>query len=154
MESLEYRLYKESGEYPLLYYYNRIARDEVALRFACDYYVKNGTVYEKTSCAVEDDCYVIYVQPAEDERVMHWQKPDSRLPKGLHMELREFKDFGADYRLVQTYTFRDSLEAMLYLQANYLYVDRQEWYRTSTEIDEDRETYVFYAVVADNAASL
>lgn len=149
MARLEYRLYQEGGEYPLLYYYDRMEREEAALRFACDYLVKEGIVYEKTSCSVEDSCYVIYVKRAEDERAMPWSRPGSYAQRGLTMELREYKETGADYRLVHTFVLHDSLEAMLYLQANYLYAEGKEWYRTSTEVDEDRETFVYYAVESD-----
>ncbi|MCZ8512488.1 hypothetical protein O9H85_08580 [Paenibacillus filicis] len=146
MARLEYREYTEgSSEFPLLYYYDRIRGDEAALRFACDYFVKDGKVYEKTSCAVEAACWVVYVREAEGERVMPWRAPEPGLTRGVRMELREYRDWTADYRLVTTYNFGDTLEAMLHLQANYLYVDGVEWSRTSTEIDEDRETYVFYA---------
>ncbi len=145
MTRLEYRLYAEGSEtFPLLYYYDRIGRDEIALRFACDYFIKDGKVYEKTSCAVEPACYVVYVQEALDERTMLWSKPE--VPRGVRMELREYREWTADYRLVHTYTFPDTLEAMLNLQANYLYAEGREWQRTAAEIDEDRETYVYYAV--------
>ncbi|WP_342746572.1 hypothetical protein [Paenibacillus rigui] len=144
---LEYRLYEEGGDLPLLYYYEDIEREETALRFACDYLVKDGKVYEKTSCAVEAGCYVIYVKPAEDERPMPWGKPALEGHRGMCMELREYRDTGDDYRLVHTFRFLDTLDAMLHLQANYLYVDGQEWYRSSAEIDEERETFVYYAVM-------
>ncbi|TDF98363.1 hypothetical protein [Paenibacillus piri] len=146
MPRLEYRLYEEGSDFPLLYYYDRMERDEAALRFACDYLVKDSAVYEKTSCAIEEECCVIYVKKAEDERAMSWDRPQHEQPRGLQMELREYREFGTDYRLVHTYGFHDHLEAMLYLQANYVYVNDREWYRTSVEIDEDRETFVFYAV--------
>ncbi|CAG7603651.1 hypothetical protein PAESOLCIP111_00618 [Paenibacillus solanacearum] len=147
MARLEYRLYSEQGDtFPLLYYYERVGRDETALRFACDYFVKDGTVYEKTSAAVESSCYVVYVKEAEDERTMPWGKPLAAGRRGVVMELREYAEGTADYPLIHTFSFADTLEAMLHLQANYLYVNDREWYRTSTEIDEDRETYVYYAV--------
>jgi len=146
---LEYKLYEKGGQFPLLYYYDRIERDEAALRFACDYLVKDGTVYEKTSCAVEDSCYIIYVKRAEDERTMPWGRPQTGTMRGLTLELREYKEFGADYRLVHTFVLPDSLEAVLYLQANYLYVDGKEWNKMSVEVDEDRETFVYYAVESD-----
>ncbi|WP_201318446.1 hypothetical protein [Paenibacillus sp. EPM92] len=147
MARLEYRLYTEGGEtFPVLYYYEQIGRDEAALRFACDYFVKSGRVYEKTSCAVESDGYVIYVKEAEEERTMPWRRPDANGPRGIYMELREYSEGTADYRLVETYRFADTLEAMLHVQANYLYAEGREWQRTSSEIDEDRETYVYYAI--------
>lgn len=147
MARLEYRLFAEGGEtFPVLYDYGQIGRDEVALRFACDYFVKGGRVYEKTSCAVESDGYVIYVKEAEEERAIPWSRPDARGPRGICMELREFKEGVADYRLVETFRFPNTLEAMLHVQADYVYSEGREWQRTSAEIDEDRETYVFYAI--------
>ncbi|TVY08762.1 hypothetical protein [Paenibacillus cremeus] len=148
MSRLEYRLYAEGSEtYPLLYYYDRIGKDEVLLRFACDYFIKDGRVYEKTSCAVEASCYVIYVQEAEDERVMPlWGTPKGFSRRAITMELREYQEGTADYPLIRTFSFPDPQEALLHLQANYLMVGDTEWCRTSAEIDEDRETYVFYAV--------
>ncbi|MEK8131978.1 hypothetical protein WMW72_29125 [Paenibacillus filicis] len=146
MARLEYRLYTEGNEtFPVLYQYDRLGRDEAALRFACDYFVKDGQVYEKTSCAVESDAYVIYVIQAEDERTMSWRRPDAEGPRGIYMELREYREGTADYRLVETLRFADTLDLMLHMQANYLYAEDREWERTSTEVDEDRETYVFYA---------
>jgi len=148
---LEYRLYAEGvAEFPILYYYDGIGRDEAALRLACDYFVKEGQVFEKTSAAVETGCYVIYVREAEGERAMHWSPPDPS-GGGVAMELREYKEWTADYRLVHIYRFPDTLEAMLHLQANYLYAEGKEWQRCSTEIDEDRRTYVYYAEPAGQA---
>ncbi|MFD0680491.1 MULTISPECIES: hypothetical protein [unclassified Paenibacillus] len=149
MPRLEYRLFEEDSDFPLLYYYDRIGREETALRFACDYLVKESVVYEKTSNAIEDGCYVIYVKRADDERVMSWEKRDSGQSTGLRLELREYREFGADYRLVHCYSFQDTLAVLLHLEANYLYLEGQEWYRTSTEIDEDRETFVIYAVKSE-----
>ncbi|SDD97677.1 hypothetical protein SAMN02799630_04316 [Paenibacillus sp. UNCCL117] len=146
MARLEYRLYAESESmFPVLYEYDRIGRDEAALRFACDYFVKGGRVYEKTSCAVEAHTYVIYVKEASDERTMPWRRPDADGPRGIYMELREYREGMADYRLVETLQFADTLDLMLHMQANYLYAEEREWERMSTEVDEDRETYVFYA---------
>ncbi|WP_159887052.1 hypothetical protein [Paenibacillus puerhi] len=146
MARLEYRLYKERSEtFPVLYEYDQIGRDEAALRFACDYFVKDGRVFEKTSCAVEEQLYVIYVKEASDECTMPWRRPDQDGPRGIYMELREYREGTADYRLVETFRFADTLDAMLHMQANYLYAEDREWERSSTEVDEDRETYVFYA---------
>jgi hypothetical protein len=146
MARLEYRLYEEGQEsFPVLYQYEGLGRDEAALRFACDYLVKDGKVYEKTSCAVEEQVYVIYVAQAAEERVVPWSRPDANGQRGIYMELREFHEHATDYRLVETLRFADTLDLMLYLQANYVYAEEREWEKTSTEVDEDRETYVFYA---------
>jgi hypothetical protein len=150
MARLEYRLFGEGSTFPLLYQYDRVDQEEVSLRFACDYFIKESTVYEKTSCAVEVDSYVIYVKRSLEEKVAPWSSPGQAKSGGLCLELREYSDYTADYRLVHTYIFRNSLEMLLHLQANYLYREGVEWSRTSTEIDEDRETYVYYAVLASS----
>ncbi|CEH31390.1 Uncharacterized protein BN1090_A2_03865 [Aneurinibacillus migulanus] len=142
---LEYRRLDEGNGFPVLYYYDFIDKDEVALRFACDYFVKDGLVYEKTSCAIETSCYVIYVQVAEDERVLESAKPVARQKPGIMMEVREFKEDTAHYPVVCTYTFQDDDDAILYLQSQFLYLYGREWEKTSTEIDEDRGVYVYYA---------
>jgi hypothetical protein len=144
---LEYRLYGVGNEFPLLYHYDSMDQEEVALRFECDYFVKDGIVYEKTSCAVEAACFVVYVIRSFEERVMPWGSLSTGQRSGYRLELREYRDLTADYRLIRTYTFHGSLEMLLHLQANYLYNEGKEWYRTSTEIDEDRETFVVYAVI-------
>jgi hypothetical protein len=85
---------------------------------------------------------------------MSWDKPETDRAGVIQMELREYRELGVDYRLVHTYSFSDNLDAMLHLESNFLYAGGQEWYRTSTEIDEDRETLVFYAVPSEDDISL
>ncbi|ERI08821.1 hypothetical protein [Aneurinibacillus aneurinilyticus] len=142
---LEYRRLDERNGFPVLYYYDFIDKDEIALRFACDYFVKDGLVYEKTSCAIEISCYVIYVQVAEDEKALKSAEPVARQKPGIMMEVREFKEGTAHYPVVCTYTFQDDADAILHLQSQFLYLYGREWERTSTEIDEDRGVYVYYA---------
>ena len=62
MPKLEYRLLDEAGGYPVLYYYQEMDAAEIAARFICDKFIKDGVVYERTSCACETLTYVIYVQ--------------------------------------------------------------------------------------------
>ncbi|MFT9849227.1 hypothetical protein [Aneurinibacillus sp. REN35] len=146
MARLEYRKLDEANGFPVLYYYDLIDKDEISLRFACDYFIKDGTVYEKTSCAIESSCYVIYVQIAEDERVVEQPAaPPRRRSLGIMMEVREFKEDTIHYPVVCTYTFKDDDDAILYLQSQFLYIYNREWEKTSTEIDEDRGVYVYYA---------
>lgn len=70
MARLEYRLLDEAKGYPVLYVYEGISHGEVAARFICDRFVKEGAVYERTSCAIEPDGFVIYVQSDSKGRVM------------------------------------------------------------------------------------
>ena len=144
MVRLEYRLFDEANEFPTLYYYENIPKNEVMMRFACDYFVKEMTVYEKTSCAIEADAHVIYVREADDE---HAGLNESTLStrQGIVMEVRHFNEEARHYPAVHAYDFADVRDAILHLYSNFLYLDGAEWEKTSAEIDEDRKVYVIYA---------
>jgi len=145
MVRLEYRLLDAQQGYPVLYHYDSIDKDEVSLRFACDYFVKERTVYEKTSAAIERDTYVIYVKPAEDEKAVDYSDAVPLRWGRVQLEVREYKEGTELYPLIHTYQFLDDEDALLHLQANYLYLQEQEWEKTSTEVDEDRRVYIYYA---------
>ena len=144
MARLEYRLLQEEQGFPVLYQYERISRDEIALRFACDYFVKERIIYEKTSCAVETNAYVIYVKEAEEEQIVD-NAPYSRYTRGIVLEVREYKEESMHYPVVRMHTCRDHEEVLLYMMSDYVYIEGQEWERTSAEIDEDRDVCVYYA---------
>jgi hypothetical protein len=145
MASLEYRLLDEEQQMPLLYEYARIGLGEIALRFSCDYFVKEQTVYEKTSCSMEKrDLYVIYVKKAEEEHAyeaVQVQRPDWR---GVRVELRKYTDEAIHYPVLDIRDFEDEREALLQINSHYVYADGKEWEKSSTEIDEDRKRYVVY----------
>ncbi|MFD2170363.1 hypothetical protein [Tumebacillus lipolyticus] len=144
MARLEYRLLDEGQDFPVLYYYEGIEKREVLMRNACDYFVKERIIYAKTSCAVEGDLFVIYVEQAEDERVVDSSLHPLAHQAGIRLELREYQDGTAHYPLIHTYEFKSEEDVLLHLFANYLYLGGREWERTSTEVDEDRQVYVFY----------
>lgn len=77
MAYFEYRLFAESKGFPVLFSYESMEAEEVALRFACDRFVKEGRVYEKTSAANEGDTYVVYVEEKRTDqlRVMGQARP-------------------------------------------------------------------------------
>jgi len=144
---LEYRLNSELHGYPVLFYYQKIGRPEVSLRFACDYFVKEKKVYEKTSCAIDRGTYVVYVKEAEEEKAFDVEPlPYVEVPrrKEVQIEMRLYSDEAAEYPLLQTLRFTDEEDVLLHLQTNLFYFDDQEWERTSTEIDEDRQVFVLY----------
>lgn len=145
MARLEYRLLDEGSGFPVLYQYDRIDKDEISLRFACDYLVKGHVVYEKTSCAVEPDCCVIYVKRSTEEQAVDYsEKPRVRW-EHVQIELREFREGTLVYPHVHTYAFKDDDDALLMLQSDYVYWDGREWEKTSAEVDEDRHVYIYYA---------
>lgn len=145
MVRLEYRLLDPERGYPVLYYYDSIDKDEVSLRFACDYLVKERTVYEKTSAAIERDTYVIYVRHAPDEKAVAYPDAVPLRWGRVQLEVREYREETEHYPLIHTYQFLDDEDALLHLQADFLYLQDQEWEKTSTEVDEDRRVYVYYA---------
>jgi hypothetical protein len=145
MARLEYRLLDETRGYPVLFYYDHIDRDEISLRFACDYLVKGHVVYEKTSCAVEPGCYVIYVKHSTDEQAVDYAQTAAARWGSIQLELREYKEGTAVYPLVHTYYFKDDDDALLHLQSDYLLLNGREWEKTSAEVDEDRRVYIYYA---------
>jgi hypothetical protein len=145
LAKLEYRLLDETRGFPVLYHYNHIDKDEISMRFACDYLVKDGLVFEKASCAIEYPNYVIYLKPAEDEKVVDFSAHSIPGWGGIKMELREFREGTANYPTINIYEFGDDDDALLHLQSDFLFASNQEWQKTSTEIDEDRRVYVYYA---------
>ncbi|MFC4769249.1 hypothetical protein [Effusibacillus consociatus] len=145
MARLEYRLLDEARGFPVLYYYDMIDKDEISLRFACDYFVKDKIVFEKASCAIELPNYVIYVRPDEDEQVVDPGVLSAPRWGGIRMEVREFREGTSFYPVIHTYEFRDDDDALLHLQSDFLYLYGKEWLKTSTEVDEDRKVYVIYA---------
>ncbi|WP_409343488.1 hypothetical protein [Paenibacillus sp. MBLB4367] len=145
MARLEYRVLDEGEQFPLLYEYDRIGLGEIALRFSCDYFVKEQQVYEKTSCSMEKrELYVIYVKKAEEEHAyeaVQVQRPDWR---GVRVEIRKFTDEAIHYPVLDIRDFEDEREALLQLNSHYVYADGKEWEKSSTEIDEDRKRYAVY----------
>ena len=139
---LEYRLLDKSKGYPTLYHYERISREEISVRFQCDYFIKDGIVYEKTSTALEPLLlYVIYVQRSVDETA----KSYPTVHQGhILVEIREYLEHTSEYPLITSLQFTDYMDLILHLQANYLTMSGLEYEKTSTEIDEDSKRYVIY----------
>ncbi|GMA97983.1 hypothetical protein [Pelosinus sp. IPA-1] len=144
LTKLEYRLLDESQQYPLLYYFSDIDEIEVAARFACDYFVKEGVLYERSSCAMGVLSCVIYVKKIEED-VISYDDNIRQTNKYIRLEIRQFIEEAEIYPLVFTYELRERKEVLLYLQSDYFIWSGQEWQKTSSEIDEDRKLFVLYA---------
>jgi hypothetical protein len=145
MARLEYRLNDELQSFPVLFYYDFIDKDEVSLRFACDYWVKNMRVYEKMHGTVDANKYIIYVRVAEEEHVLEQAPVDDRYWGGICIELREYREGTDQYPVVHRYQFQDDEDARLIMQSDSLSLQGKLWTRTSTDIDEDRKVFVYYA---------
>lgn len=146
MERLEYRLLDKDNGYPVIYSYENITEAEIAARFVCDYFFKDGVLYQKTACATEPLVYVIYVKKDEDVITEH---DDGMKYDGdkIRVEVRQFTEEIDAYPLLFTYEMKEYQQAILYLQSDFFIWQQQEWQKTSAEIDEDRKVYVIYAQV-------
>lgn len=148
MAQLEYRLFDEQKDFPALYHYKSISKDELIIRFLCDYLVKDGIVYEKTSNALEAPLHVIYVKLAKDEKpLLSNHRPTVRTGY-IVLEIREFKEDVNIYPIIDSVEFNTLTDLAIVAQCNYFMIDGQEWEKTSFEVDEDRERYVLYAIRA------
>jgi len=144
MAKLEYRLFDEENDYPALYHYNSIPKDEIVVRFLCDYFIKDGVVYEKTSNAIEPPLHIIYVNKANDEIPIP-KHHRSKVGMGfIVMEIREYRDDALEYPILQNLELSNLMDIAIIGQCTYLTLEGVEWEQTSLEVDEDRQTYVLY----------
>lgn len=143
MAKLEYRLLDEAAGYPILYDYPSIDTGEVAARFACDKFIKDGAVFEKTSTAIEPLTYVIYVSQAGHAEGQAASAPAAG--HGARFEIRQDWEGDSPGLLIEAREFTDAIDLVLYLNADYFYWLGDEWLRSGTVLDEDRKAYVYYA---------
>lgn len=144
MAKLEYRLFDVENDYPALYHYDSIPKDEIVTRFLCDYFIKDGVVYEKTSNAIEQPLHVIYVKRANDEIPIPMNRRSTVGTGFIVMEVREYREDAKEYPIIQNLELSDLTDMAIIGQCNYLTLEGVEWEQTSLEIDEDRQTYVLY----------
>lgn len=116
MVSLEYRLLDEAQDFPVLFRYESIPPGEVAARFACDHLVKEGVIYEKTSCAVEPLTYVIYARPAGEDGGGAFPPEESGLE--VRLEIRQDWEGETPGLLIEARRFSDETELILQLQSD------------------------------------
>jgi hypothetical protein len=143
LANLEYRLFDQAGEFPVLYTYAPIDSGEIAARFACDKFIKDGKVYAKTSTASEPLTYVIYVR--EDGPAAPSAAASPPLRPGVRVEIRQDGDSGTPGLLIEGREFADAVDLVLCLTSDYFYWLGDEWLKTMTILDEDRRVYLYYA---------
>jgi hypothetical protein len=144
MPRLEYRLNNKVQNYPIVYYYESMDDVEAAMRFICDYFVKEGKTYLKTASAVEPPNFVIYVEAVEEDVAEEGNAKNQLLPKGIAVEVREYQEGAPNYPVIHQFGFDSQVQAFSYLLADTMILFGQEWEKTSAEIDEDRQAYVYY----------
>lgn len=143
MATLEYRLDDPANDFPALYHYPNIPKDELALRLICDYFTKDGTVYEKSFTSFSDNLHLIYVKPTHSEN----PTTNFRTTSGMGfvvLEIREYQESLKDYPILDSKEFSTILDLINYTQVDYLTLNGIEWEKSALEIDEDRKVYLLY----------
>ncbi|TGV13697.1 hypothetical protein EN829_049640, partial [Mesorhizobium sp. M00.F.Ca.ET.186.01.1.1] len=95
--------------------------------------------------AIEGGTYVIYVRHSSEETAVDYAERPSVRWGSIQIEMREYRENTRLYPLVHTFSFKDDDDALLHLQSDYLYLNGREWEKTSAEVDEDRQVYIYYA---------
>ena len=139
IHQLEYRLNDEKNGFPLLYIIREIDKSQVFVRRNCEYFVLEGKIYEAISSAIEETCFVIYVEEVIDE----FPYPGAPLHRPLGIEVRLFVEHG-ERPEIQFIDCFDHEDVMSFLDNTFFYFDKKEYERTSAEIDQDRSIYVLY----------
>jgi hypothetical protein len=142
--SFEYRLSDESKGYPVLFQYQNIDPVEAAMRFICDYFVKENKTYLKTASAIEAPNYVMYVEETEDDAAEDTNAQNAMPPQGIAVEVRRYQDGATHYPIIHQFGFNSQIEAFTYLLADTMILFGQEYEKTSAEVDEDRQAFVYY----------
>ena len=144
MPRFEYRLNDAAQDYPILYFYENMDEVEAAMRFVCDYFVKDGKTWLKNASAVSGMEYVMYMEEVPTDSAEAANRAQKALPSGIAVEVREYREGALDYPLIHQFAFNSQLQALAHLLADTLMLFGQEWEKTSTEVDEDRQAYVYY----------
>ena len=144
MPRFEYRLNDAAQDYPLIFYYENMDEVEAAMRFVCDYFVKDGKTWLKKTSAVSGMEYVMYMEEVPTDSAESGNRAQKALPSGIAVEVREYREGALDYPLIHQFAFNSQLQALAHLLADTLMLFGQEWEKTSTEVDEDRQAYIYY----------
>ena len=144
MPRFEYHLNDAAQDYPILYFYENMDEVEAAMRFVCDYFVKDGKTWLKNASAVSGMEYVMYMEEVPTDSAEAGNRAQKALPSGIAVEVREYREGALDYPLIHQFAFNSQLQALAHLLADTLMLFGQEWEKTSTEVDEDRQAYIYY----------
>jgi hypothetical protein len=142
---LEYRLLDEEETFPLLSHYANISKEEIMLRFQCDYWVKGKHVYELMSTASEPDGYVIYVKVDPEKSCFNPEYVFERDWIGVKVEFRHFQESKKEHPLIKVYTYQDPRDALLHLASDFYEINGVEWLKEAATVDENMKKYVYYA---------
>lgn len=148
MHYLQYVLDSTEKKYPSIAHYPRISKEEILLRFACDYWVKDHKVYEKTYTEIDGNSYTIYVNHDPEEQVVEKGIIFEPNWKGIRLEYRHYHPDWSIYPIIQQQCSSDQ-DVLLSLLTEIHMIDGSVWQKQSTEVDENRKKYVIYVIPFD-----
>jgi len=148
MELLEYRLLKEEGNYEALYHY-KVDEVEAATRKMCEFYIKDNLVFQLVSVAKEPQLTALYVKKCS----INDSFLDEKAYQDVTLEIRKYISKNVA-PLIQVIENTTHLEVLRHMQSDFIYIPLTsnkylEHKIVSTEIDEQRNTYVYYCEPTD-----
>ena len=148
MEQIEYRLLRNNDEFEPLYHYD-VEEVEAAARKMCEFYIKDNTTYQVVSIAKEPRLTAIYVKEFSNND----QYKDEKNYVHVTLEIRKFVS-KYESPLIKVLENTNHLEVLRHLQSDFIYIPMDgkkylEYKLTATEIDEGRNTYVYYCQPTD-----
>ncbi|WP_318504802.1 RNA helicase [Bacillus sp. T3] len=144
MHKLTYFIDQGNGEYQPFYEYEVpfVGEDEFYARQLCTYFIVKGMQYQLISNEMRGSEEILALEemgpnnPLPDEQIYR--------SKGLHLEFRSSLP-EENYRLLHVTPCETHFEVIRYLLKDIVDIPLLgQFYTTSTEIDEDRGTYVIY----------
>jgi hypothetical protein len=139
LQALEYRINDESENYPAICHYQALNKFEIYCRRICNYFIKDGKIYRKTSSLLEEELFVIYVEEDTEEELFD----DALVYKQITLEIRLF-DKDEYSPLIYTYDLNTHEDAFDLIGNDLLQIGKNEYQISVAEVDEDRSTYVLY----------
>jgi hypothetical protein len=137
---LEYRLTDETA----IFYYDQLSLTEIEIRKRCDFFIKDKVVYTIEDLYAEPGFDIIYVAPDEEEVSYSTERKE-----GLDtaVELREFKGEEIIFHpIVAEFNMASMEEVLVFIQKESVENGGIRYTRSSLELDEDRNTLVYYGV--------
>lgn len=144
MPTLTYKLIDKENTFPSIYQYDYIDKDELALRFSCEYFVKDEVVYHQIDTVMSKERAEIYVEIDLEEKPFKYANLKGSAWGGIKVEFRKYMENESEYPLLEIREYHDDDDAILQLLSTLFIINGKEYSKTSSEVDEDRKLYVIY----------
>lgn len=152
MVALQYLLVDDQKQYPCISYYEPISKEEILLRFSCDYWIKDHKVYQVVDTEIEGNIYSIYVIHNQEEKVVEEGIIFAPTWQGIQLEYRHFHVDWEVYPVIHREFYSSDRDVLLHLLSTIQMIKGKSWQTKSTEVDENRKKYIIYVSPVDEVA--